>query len=132
MTFTVEHKRKRGSAAGDKIRQGRVAAPSIVPGRIVLAFEERRDGCCYVLCGRAEVGVVCRQRADAGVRGGFNWLCFLPEQSTKPKFAETEDKARDAIRVAVESWFEAAGLVAKPKHPHAYPGKPVGWRGGAS
>lgn len=126
----VEHKKRR-SAAGDKIRQGRVESPPLVPSLIALTYIEREDGCIYVLLAKAEVGVICTQKADVGQRPGFNWLCFLPEQRRAPRYAADLDKAKDAIRVTVEGWCEAAGLAAKARrHPHAFPGKPLGWREG--
>lgn len=128
MNFTVEIKRARGSKPGDRVRQGRVDAVPRGAGKIALRHDERADGCVYVLLAQAEVGVICRQ--PQGVRPGFNWLCFLPEQHTKPKYAETIEKARDALRSAVETWVEAAGLMARPRHPHAHPGHAVGWRAG--
>ena len=130
MTFIVERKRARGSRPGDPKRHGRVAE-GIVRGaavRIVIDFEERPDGCCYCLLRRAEVGVICRQKAEIGQRPGYTWLCFLPEQRKAPQFAADLDKAKDALRSAVETWCEAAGLSASPKHPHRYPGQVQGWR----
>lgn len=128
-TFTVEKVKRRGSAAGDKIRSGRVQ-PSARAGHaaIVIDFEERPDGCIYCTLRKAEVGVICRQ--PQGARPGFNWLCFLPEQRRSPQFAADLDKAKDALRVTVETWCEAAGLGARAKHPHRHPGQTVGWRAG--
>lgn len=127
MTFTVERKPKRGSKAGDAIRQGRIAAPARTgSGKIILSYDVRDDGCIFVKSRVAEVGVICAQRAERGVRQGFNWLCFLPEQRSKPQFAADLDKAKDAIRSCVETWCEAAGLVARPKHPNR--GQVTGWR----
>ena len=125
----VEIKPRRGSHAGDKIRQGRVEAmPRAGSLKIVLVFEDRPDGCIYCLSRRAEVGVICRQNAERGQRPGFTWLCFLPEQRRAPQYAETLDKAQGAMRSAVETWCEAAGLCARPKHPHRHPGQVQGWR----
>ena len=134
MTFAVERKPKRGSKAGDAIRQGRVKDGRIAQpvrtgsGKIILTFDARDDGCIYVKSRVAEVGVICAQRAERGVRPGFNWLCFLPEQRSKPQFAADLDKAKDAIRSCVETWGEAAGLVARPKPPNRQPGQVSGWR----
>lgn len=128
MTFTVELKRRR-SLAGDKIRQGRVDAPLRTGGgKIVLQFEPRADGCIYCLSRRADIGVICRQSAERGQLPGFTWLCFLPEQHSKPQFAGDLDKAKDAMRSAVETWCEAAGLAARPNHPHRHQGQVIGWR----
>jgi hypothetical protein len=130
----VEVKRKRGSAAGDAIRQGRVKDGQLAPpartgaGKVILTFEPRDDGCIYVKSRVAEVGVICAQRAERGVRPGYNWLCFLPEQRSKPQFAADLDKAKDAIRSCVETWCEAAGLAARGQHPHRHKGGVVGWR----
>lgn len=126
----VERKAKRDSKPGDKIRQGRVdrAARVSSGGRLQLAFDARSDGCIYVLLARAEVGVICRK--DEGMRPGYNWLCWLPEQRPTPQYAETLDKAKDAMRVTVESWCEAAGLAPRAKHPHRHAGQVVGWRAG--
>ena len=47
-----------------------------------------------------------------GQRAGFNWLCFLPEQRRAPRFAETQDKAREALGPAVlgfELGYEPGG-----------------------
>lgn len=128
MNFIVE--RKRGSRPGDDKRRGRVAdgVTRDQTVRIALLFEERSDGCCYCLLKVAEVGVICRQRADRWQRPGFTWLCFLPEQRKAPQFAADLDKAKDALRSAVETWCEAAGLAARAKHPHRYPGQVQGWR----
>jgi hypothetical protein len=125
----VESRHKRCSSAGDKIRQGRVTAPARTgSGKVILAFEARADGCIYVVARVADVGVICRQDSGRGQRPGFTWLCFLPEQRRAPQFAETLDKAKDAMRSAVETWCDAAGLVARGKHPHRHPGQVNGWR----
>lgn len=128
MSFTVEHRRI--SRPSDKLRQGRATSPPRDQlGRIVLAFDARADGCIYCLLRRAEIGVICRQ--SDGLRPGFNWLCFLPEQRATPNYAASLDAAKDALRVCVEAWCEAAGLVARKRtHPHAFPGRVLGWRAG--
>jgi len=120
---------KQRSGAGDEIRQGRAGSAAIMPGSIELAFEARQDGRTYVMLKRAEVGVICKQQAERGLREGFNWLSFLPEQHSKPKFAETLAKAKDALRSVTETWCEAAGLVARPNHPHHRRGNVTAWRG---
>lgn len=127
--FTVERKRQRTGKVGEAIRQGRAdKSAAVSAGAITLTFEERADGCCYVLVRKAEVGVICRQRPDAGELPGFNWLCFLPEQRRAPSFAADLDKAKDAMRVTVESWCAAAGLCARAKRPPR--GTVQGWRAG--
>lgn len=133
MSFIVETRKSRnGSKPGDRIRQGRVASvPRDGLGRIVLAFDPREDGCIYVLLARTEVGVICRQDAERGMRHGFNWLCFLPHQHSKPSYAGDLDKAKGAMQRVVEQWCEAAGLAARKRtHPHRHPGQCVGWRAG--
>lgn len=125
-------KKNRFAAAEHAFRQGRVAEgiERAAAVKIALAFEERPDGCIYCWLARAEVGVICRQRAERGQRPGFTWLCFLPEQRRAPQFAADCDKAKDALRVCVESWCAAAGLTARPKHPHRYAGQVQAWRAG--
>ena len=115
---------------GDSIRQGRIArggggAPS---PKIVLHYDQRADGCIYVMAQVVELGVICHQ--PQGSRPGFNYLCFLPGQSSKPKYAANLDKAKDAMRSAIETFAEAAGWCARPPHPHRQPGACVGWRAG--
>ena len=125
MTFTVERKPRRGGAAGDKIRQGRAGEGVRLDGagRIVIQYELRSDGCHYVRLARADVGVICTH--NEGRRPGFTWLCYLPDQRRTPQFAETLDKAKDAMRVSIEDWCQAAGLVSRAKRA----GGPAGvWR----
>jgi len=125
MTFTIERKPKRGSKPGDTIRQGRAGEGVRLDGagRIVIQYELRSDGCHYVRLARADVGVICKH--NEGCRPGFTWLCYLPDQRRTPQFAETLDKAKDAMRVSVEDWCDAAGLVTRPKRA----ARPVeGWR----
>jgi hypothetical protein len=122
----IERQPKRGaSKAGDRIRQGR-AGDGVrldAAGRILIQFELRSDGCHYVRLARADVGVICTH--SEGRRPGFTWLCYLPDQRRTPQFAETLDKAKDAMRVSVEDWCQTAGLVSRPKRA----GRPVeGWR----
>jgi hypothetical protein len=132
MSFTVERERARLSRPGDQIRRGRVddGVDRRAAVKLALAFEARADGCIYCLLRRAEIGVICRQDAARGQRPGFTWLCFLPEQRRSPQFAADLAKAQDALRSAVETWCEAAGLTTRPRHPHRHAGQVQGWRAG--
>lgn len=127
MTVIVEHRRSKLGKPGDAIRSGRVdrGRGNARPTPISLRFDERADGCVYVLSHAVEIGVICRQ--PQGARPGFNYLCFLPGQITKPKYAADIDKAKDAMRSAVEAFVEAAGWQARPRHPDRNAGNVVGW-----
>lgn len=129
MTVIVEHRRSKLGKAGDRIRQGRADRASNAgarPPKIDLHYDQRADGCIYVMSQVVELGVICHQ--PQGGRPGFNYLCFLPGQSSKPKYAADLDKAKDAMRSAIETFVEAAGWSARPRHPHRNAGNVVGWR----
>lgn len=115
------------SRAGDARRSGRAGQadrPSDRPPQLELRFELRSDGCLYVVLGRADVGLICQQAPGIG-RPGWNWLCMLPEQRATAQFAADLLKAKDAMRSAVETWCEAAGLCAVPRRPR---GEARAWR----
>lgn len=103
--------------AGDPRRSGRASPAEAfdAPPRIELQFSfSRADGCIYAVLGRMRVGMICQETARAGAPG-WNWLCELPEHRPTHKFAATLQKAKDAMRVAVEGWCEAARLVPAPR-----------------
>lgn len=100
-----ERKERTGRAAP----RGRV----IEARKVEVRFERRADACLYCILDRAIVGVICEQ--PPGGRPGFNWICMLPEQRVSPQFAADLEKAKGAVRRAVEGWCECAGLVMRPR-----------------
>lgn len=107
------------SRPGDARRSGRAAPADPAgddPPALELHFELRADGCLYVMLGRNDVGVICQETARVGAPG-WNWICLLhlAGGSDRAKFAATLQKAKDAMRSAVETWCEAAGLCMRPR-----------------